>query len=154
MTAPAVRRYMMIETIISVVINSAISAGFAWFVFGGAPLAKVWTPGGVAFDFVPQTFMISLMSVLVPTALTRKRVRAGTIERSPADSRLPSNIFLRALLIAVSATVVLGGMGVALLAVLGINTIPFGMLFPAKIAYGAAVSLIVTPIALRAALAD
>jgi len=148
-------RYIFVETLISIAINAAISAGFAFFTFGGRTEIGLWGPSGLALDFVPQTFMIALMSVLVPTALTRRRVAAGAI-RPPAGppSRLPRNLAIRALLAAAIATLLLGGTATALLAALWSAPLGFATVLPLKILYGALVALLVTPPALRAALFD
>jgi hypothetical protein len=148
-------RYIFIETLISIVINAVISAGFALFVFGGRTEIPLWGASGIAFDFVPQTFMIALMSVIVPTALTRKRIRAGALsQESHQSAPLPRNLFARALLIAFLATIVLGGMAIVLTICLWGGPADFKMVLPIKILYGAMVALVVTPLALRAALAD
>ena len=61
-------RYILVETAISVAINAAISACFAFLVFGGRTGIALWGSGGLALDFAPQTFMIAMMSVVVPTS--------------------------------------------------------------------------------------
>jgi hypothetical protein len=146
-------RYILVETLISIAINAAISAGFAFLVFGGRTGVALWGAGGLALDFVPQTFMIAMMSVFVPTALTRRRIEAGAVRaRNGRPSRLPRNLLLRALLVAAVATLLLGGAATAILAVSWTALLDFATLLPLKIAYGAIVALLVTPLALRAAL--
>jgi hypothetical protein len=148
-------RYIVIETLISMAINAAMSAAFAFLVFGGSAEIDLWGAGGLALDFAPQTFMIALMSALVPTALTRRRVRAGTLSRGSGQlSRLPRNLLIRALVAASVATVLLGGVAIAVLAATWSGALSFAAVLPLKIIYGAAVALLVTPLALRAALSD
>jgi hypothetical protein len=148
-------RYIFVETLISMIVNAAISAGFAWLVFGGQREIGLWGSGGLALDFAPQTFMIATMSVLVPTALTRRRIKAGALaEGRGPPPRLPRNPLVRAVLIATAATCVLGGAATALLAASWSGPLAFGAVLPLKIVYGAAVALLITPYALRAALAD
>jgi hypothetical protein len=148
-------RYIFTETAISIVINAAISAGFAFVVFGGRAEIGLWGPGGLAIDFAPQSFMIALMSVLVPTALTRRRIRTGTLKPGNGlPSRLPRNLVGRALLVALAATTVLGGIAVAISAAAWAGPLGFATVLPLKIIYGAAVAFIVTPTALKAALLD
>jgi hypothetical protein len=149
------RRYILVETAIGMVINALFSAGFAFLVFGGRAEIGLWGPDGLALDFVPQTFAIAMMSVLVPTALTRRRIRTGTLAaRGEAPSPLPRNLLLRALLMALAATILLGGTATALLAAIRVGPLTFGAVLPLKIVYGALVALAVTPPALRAALLD
>ena len=148
-------RYILAETAISTVINAAISAGFAFLVFGGRADIRLWGPGGLAVDFAPQSFMIAMMSVLVPTALTRRRIRTGLLRPGGGSpSRLPRNLFVRALLVALAATAILGGIAVVILAAAWSGPIGFAAALPLKIVYGAAVAAIVTPLALKAALLD
>ena len=147
-------RYIIVETLIGMVINAAISAGFAFFVFGARDEVGLWGADGLALDFVPQTFMVALMSALVPSLLTRRRVAAGAIHARGTPSPLPRNLLLRALLLALLATILLGGGATIILAFLLSGPVAFGILLPFKIAYGALVSALVTPLALRAALAD
>lgn len=151
----AIRKYIRTETAISVIINSILSGLFTWAAFSRQSAASVWGSGGVAFDFFPQTFMITLMSVLVPTMVTRKRMRDGRITPSaPPSSQLPGNVMVRALLVAAMGMVAFGSLAVATLYMLGIEAVRFQVLLPGKIAYGALVALLVTPPALRAALRD
>lgn len=148
-------RYLLIETLISIAINAAISAGFAVFVFAGQPEIGLWGPSGLALDFVPQSFMIALMSVIVPTALTRRRVDAGTlVARADKWPWLPRNLLLRALFAAVGSAVLLGGAATTLLAAAWTGPLGFPAVLALKISYGAFVALLVTPPALRAALSD
>ena len=150
--SPEHRRYVEKETLIAVAINSALSALFAFIVFGGNGAAPV---GDVAFDAFPQSFMIALMTTLVPTAITRRRVRLGAVPpltgRSP---RLPRNLLLRALLVAAAAALVGGGLHWLLLPQLAPPLWAFGAVLVYKIVYGALLALLLAPPILRAALAD
>ena len=147
--------YIRKETAISAVINAAISAGFVWAAFGGSRSASVWGPGGVAIDFVPQTFMVALMSVLVPTLLTRTRLRKGALHTVAQRSlHVPRNVLLRASMLALIATFAFGGMAVAVLALARFEEIDFFNLAVVKIAYGALIAIVVTPAALMVALRE
>jgi hypothetical protein len=148
------RRYVVIETLISMVVNATFSAGFTLLVFGGRAEIGLWGLDGLALDFAPQTFVIAMMSVLAPTALTRRRVRLGALEPGSGASRLPRNLFVRALAVALPATFLLGAAATALLAATWTGPLTFGAVLPLKIIYGALVALAVTPPALRAALLD
>ena len=153
--SPAHRGYVRTETIISIVINSAVSALFVWLAFSGATVVPVWGAGGLAIDFLPQTFMITLMSVLVPSAITRKRRRAGVVEAGPATPAwLPRNLLLRAILLALGSTVLFSALGRALLSVAADGSVDIGTVWPLKIACGALIAAIITPFAVRAALGD
>jgi hypothetical protein len=143
------RHYVLIETLISVAINTVISIGFVWLAFGGSSSVAV---RALILDAVPQSFMITLMSVLVPGMLTARRLKSGRIAAIPSSS-MPWPLGLRALFAAIIAV----ALGVAVHLV-GLSWwSPAAVSFPAvlaiKVAYGAALVAIVTPLMLRSALA-
>lgn len=148
-------RYVRNETLIAMLINSLLSAIFTLLVFGRREAIALWDVDGLALDFVPQTFLITLMTVVAATLLTRKRVHQQTIERlSGPPPRLPSNALLRALLFAITATVVFGGLATGVLALVWNGSASFAAIIIPKIFYGALIAALVAPIALRAALRD
>ena len=142
------RRYIVIETLISIAINTMISICIAWLIFGGS--ASV-SPRALVLDAAPQSFMIVLMSVVVPGILTRRRIARGQIAPI-AGPRPRYSLAARAIAMAMISAVA----GVALHAVL------LGSLTPdvwdlrhaiaLKAAYGAALAAAVTPTMLRYAL--
>jgi hypothetical protein len=149
------RRYIAIETAISIVINVAISALFMLAVFGGATSIDLWGRRGLALDFVPQTFMISAMSILVPTLLTRRRIRAGVlVRRTPPPPPILRHLTARIILLALFFTLTLGGIGILALALTWTGPLRFWQAFPIKLLYGAMVALIATPVGLSIALTD
>lgn len=68
----------------SAAINAVLSIVFFVALFGMPGRALAWAaPDRLAFDFLPQSGMIGLMSALVPPLLLRKaRVAAGRACRS------------------------------------------------------------------------
>lgn len=138
------------ETAISVLINTAISALMTWLLFGGAEGGV--ERGAVLLDFVPQTFMVALMGSLVPSAIAVRTRRKAAHVNAPA---VPAGrLILRCILIALLATVVLGGIGATLVIALCGTRIAFPNLIFMKMAYGALVAAVVTPIALSRALSE
>jgi ABC-type spermidine/putrescine transport system permease subunit I len=149
------RRYLLVETLVNLVINAALSLFMAWVVFGRRELVEVAGPGGLALDFMPQTFMVTLMSTLVATLLTRKRVRENKIASlATTPLRLPRNIVGRSLLMAVVATLVLGGIALPLTTALVTEPMAMRSVFLLKMLYGALISVPITLLVLRVALAD
>lgn len=148
--APADRRaaYLAKETRISMVINAVLSLAFFLLLIGLPAAVPVPANGGYAFDFVPQSFMIALMSALVPGFITAARVRGGTIAGQPEGG---GAIVLRSVLTAIAAGLVGAGIAGALLAS-GIATLPLVPALAAKILYGIVLALVVTPIGLARAL--
>lgn len=145
--------YVRRETAVSIVINSALSALFFWLVFGGVDPVPVWGMGNWVFDFAPQSFMIALMSTLVPGALTAKAIRAGKIAPAGSPSRLPGGLVKRALLLALLSAAG-GTLLVALCATAsGVASISAMTGLVLKVGYGALLAIVVTPPGLRRALA-
>ncbi len=147
------RRYIAVETLISVIINTVISIGFVWFAFGGQSQVAV---AALIPDAIPQSFMIALMSTIVPTLLTRRRRQAGTIAAMSRKTRpkLFGSLPVRALAAALVAALA----GLAIHFVVLATFAPGGLTFDAtlafKAAYGAMLSAIVTPAMLLVALSD
>jgi hypothetical protein len=148
-------RYLAGETSVSIVINVVISAIFMFAVFGRTPLLVLWGPHGLALDFLPQTFMISAMSILVPTLITRRRIGRGAIaRRPPPPPRILRPLALRIVLLAALLTITLGGIAVVILSAWWTGPIRFWQAFPMKLLYGALVALIATPIGVSIALSE
>lgn len=144
--------YIRKETLISMVINGVLSAVFFLVVFGTAPSVPTWGVGNWVFDFLPQSFMIALMSTLVPGALTAKRLKAGVVEPIGQTSRWPRSLLLRALLLAVLAAVIGTGLVAGVAALTEISELVLIPALSLKVLYGIALGAVVTPIGLRAAL--
>ena len=149
---PLQTRYVVVETAISVGINTVISIAFVYLVFGGAATIS---SAALVPDALPQSFMIALMSTIVPTLLTRKRLRAGSV--APASRQVPTllrTLPVRALVIALAAAAA----GLAIHAILFGSLLPhrlsFGSALIFKAAYGAILAAIVTLVTLRIALAE
>lgn len=140
------------ETLVGMAINGVLSALFFLLVFGMVASVAAWGLGNWVFDFLPQSFMIALMSTLVPGALTASRLKAGTISPAPHVSRLPRSLVLRALLLAVLATAFGTALVAAIVTLTGIKTLDWLPALGVKVIYGIALGAIITPIGLRAAL--
>jgi len=145
--------YIRRETLVSMVINGVLSLVFFLLVFGFAQHIPVWGMGNFVFDFIPQSFMISLMSTLVPGALTAKRLGAGALSPSDRPSRLPRSLILRALLLAILSAIVGTAIVAALATASGVAQVEWSAALALKIVYGVILGAFVTPIGLRAALA-
>lgn len=147
------RGYIRRETAVSMAINAVLSLLFFLAFFHGQDPVKAWGMGQWVFDFVPQSFMIALMSALVPGIQTMKRIRDGALR--PIDNRsfLPRGLLPRALTLAVAAAILGGGLVGLAVVVTGIRELPATAALGLKVAYGAVLAMIVTPPALRAAMA-
>lgn len=147
-------RFIATQTIAGAVLGVVVGGAFAWGVFGGAAAVPLWGPRGLALDLAPTSFMITLMTCLALTLLTRRQVRAGHLRHAPARTRLPRALVLRAPLVAIVATLATVAPTVAVLAMLWTADWSFTATLLFKMAYSAAVAVLVTPPIIRAALAD
>ncbi|MBJ7441720.1 MAG: hypothetical protein JHD35_22245 [Sphingopyxis sp.] len=124
------------ETCISIVINGAISVGIGLLLFG---LDRPVPSAALAWDFLPQSFMIALMGTLVPALLLRKRLGVGV-----------GDILRRAVAMAVAAALLPGALA-ALLTRISLNgSMDAGDVLLLKAVYGATLAAVVTPIMLIA----
>ena len=73
------RDYVRREVIICIIANVTISFAIALAVLHGAPAMPVWAMGGVAFGFVPQTFLIGFMITLIVSMIARSKLRSGKV---------------------------------------------------------------------------
>jgi hypothetical protein len=146
-------RHIARQTAISIVINMVLSAFFFLLLFGGQEFVAVWGVRGLAADFVPQSFMITLMSVLMPGLASERKLRAAQLIPLAEGTRLPRHVGLRALVLAVPAALAGGAGMAAVLGLAGVDAIAWAPALGFKIAYGGLLGSIVTPIGLRAALA-
>jgi hypothetical protein len=145
-------RYVRRETTISIVINVALSLLFFLLAFGRQDPVPVWGVGNFVFDFIPQSFMIALMSTVVPGLLAMKRCRAGLVAPVEVRSWLPRRLLHRGLLVGLLAAVLGTGLVAAVIAVAGVDEVRWTLALAFKLAYGGALAAIVTPPTLRAAL--
>lgn len=142
------------EVAVSMAINTVFSGAFFLAVFGLAGPVPVWGLGHYVFDFGPQAFAVAFMGTLVPSALSRKALRAGRVASRPSSLRLPTHLLLRALVLAAPAAVVALAGAAAAFAVLGVAVLGWGVALAIKLAVGAGLALVITTLALRATLAE
>lgn len=152
MTA-AQHRYVRTEMIVAAIINTVLSIVFTLVVFGGQPSVAVSGRGGLIVDAVPQTLMIALMSMLVPTLLTRRRLAIGRIAPLPGPSRWPRNVLIRSILVAIAAAAMAWILHATLLPLAG-PFWPFLSTLLFKAAYGAVLGAVIARCAVTAALMD
>ncbi|HWU02299.1 MAG TPA: hypothetical protein VN222_06125 [Novosphingobium sp.] len=146
--------YIRRETLVSIAINTTLTALFFAVVFGFVRPVPVWGAGHYVLDFGPQAFMIALMATLVPGTLARKARRSGKVARWPVAPALPQGLWARALLLAVGAScLAMAGVG-ALMWLAGLSQLPVMPAFMAKLAFAVALAALITPAGLKAALAE
>lgn len=148
--------YLRRETAISAGINCILTLVFFLLVFGMAPLVPVWGVGAYVFDFLPQGFMVAFMGTLVPSLLTRKAMRQGKLVgiEGPGRPWLPSLLVMRAVLLGLIGAAIGTAAAAAVLGATGATLLPWALALAAKLVFAAALAGTVTPLALRATLAE
>jgi hypothetical protein len=144
--------YIRRETLISVAINVALSLAFFLLVFGNANDVAVRGIGNYAFDFLPQSFMISLFSALVPGLITARKLKQGKVAPLELPSRLPRALLRRVVILTFSGAIA-GGVVMSLLLTTGLETLDGTTALAAKMVFGGFLAAVVTVAGLRAALA-
>lgn len=145
--------YIRRETRVSMVINTALSAVFFAVAFGWYQAVPVWGAGNWVFDFIPQSFMIALMSTLVPGFITGRKVKAGTLVANGPTSALPQGLLVRSIVVALASALAGTAIVAALARLSGAIELSIMTAATLKIGYGALLARIITPAGLRAALA-
>jgi hypothetical protein len=149
------KKYIIRETVLNSIVNGIFSVFFVWLIFSGHEVIELWGESGLATDFVPQTFLVSVMSMLVLGGVTRKRVLRGSIlPLENYKSRLSGNILVRSLFVATVVTVVAAPVAIFLLAIAWNDSIDLVNIYFIKGFYGFFIAMAVSPIALRTALSD
>lgn len=145
-TDRAVRLHLVRQTAISVVVNGVLSLAFGSATAFGRASVPLGGAGGMAFDFFPQTFMITLATVTAVTLATRRQVRLVSI---PAHRRTlwPRPALARAFAAAVVVTLVLAPLAGLTLAVLRLDVLDSSRFLLSKLAYGVLLSVLIAPMA-------
>jgi hypothetical protein len=142
------------ETAVSMAINTVLSGVFFLVAFGFVNPVPVWGVGHFVFDFWVQAFAVAFMGTLVPCALSRRALRSGRVASRPSSIRLPANLFLRSVVLALPAAVLSLAIGAVLFRALGVAHIEWNIALAIKLAFGAGLALVITSLALRATLAE
>jgi len=155
------KKYVRAETLVGIGFNGILSVLFAWVPFHTVAVMPLWGEKGMALDFIPTVFMITLVQTIIITVITRNRVKAGRIAPLPQARAeypilrmLPHNVFLRALTLAFLLSLILVPLSIGALWVLGFEEIPFIPFVAFKVVYGVAVGMLSAPLSLLAALSD
>lgn len=141
------RGFLARQALTSAGINAGFSLAFFLLVFGLPARARalaLGAPDGLAFDFVPQSGAVALMSALVPVLVTR--VEAARLR--DAAPRPVGAIMLAALAWALAGLAVGGVMAFAFGA-LGPTALGGWPAFAMKLTYGGALGATVTALALK-----
>jgi len=138
------------ETCIATLCNMAFSFGFAYLFFRG--LEQV-PQIDLIVDAIPQSFAVTFFGVLIPSLVTRGKIRAGKlVGLPPRRSFLPGNLFLRVITMSAIAAILGGVLHLVVFFGLQIDQLARNTVLFYKPIYGALLTWVVTPIGLRALL--
>ncbi len=136
----------MVETLVSVAINAAMSVGFVFLIFHGQTQIYATGRHGIVADMAPQTFMVAFMSCLVPGLLTRQRHVTGALTWQATESQANvSHVWLRAGGVALLAMCLVVAISEATLPNLLPRGISFRSLVMGKALFGMLLAAMVTP---------
>lgn len=136
------KTYLLRESALSAVINALISLAFVFAVFGNARSFPIPGMGNYAFDFLPQSFAVALMSALVPGLIASKTGASGHLQATGVPS--VGRVVRRALAWAIGALLFGAIVIAAPLWLSGVEAIGRGWGIAGKLAYGALLGASVT----------
>jgi hypothetical protein len=154
------RRYVNKERLAAGIFNVIVGVLSTYLAFPNAPVIPLWGQHGIAFDLVPTVFMLTLVGNFVVTVLAHKRLRADEVQIiddsmcSWIACRLPRNMFIRLLVIAVSMTVLAVPLSVLVLKLVGIDSMSYHQYMGFKACYGPAIGVLSVSVAIETALRD
>ncbi len=145
--------YIRTELLIGTMIGGVVSGAFCAAIFAKA---SVITANDITFDAIPHSFMLTLMAILVPSQITKSRVRRGLVAPLPVE-RLPllkRHLLIGSMATAAAMTVAGYALHAILLPIVGPAVWPLWMLLAFKIAYGMIICLLIGRWVLKSALSE
>ena len=146
------KSYVIRETAVGWIINGVINAGFYFAVFHGREAPSTWGTRGLVLDCVPQRIMIGLMSVIVPTLLTRRAASKGHLSYGAPVFPAAKNLLLVGIAGSFTGLAAITGSAALLALVTGAENVPFGLALALKVAAVCLLPWVLTPLAIQAAL--
>lgn len=146
-------RYLLVETGLSGLSNAVLNFAAAYVIFHGRVRIPTMGSDSLLLDSIGETFIVTFLSVLIPSIIARHRRRAGTLLLSEnRNSRRAGNLCIRALVLGLIFTTVCVALNALLLPRIFPKGVSFADVLLFKTLYGAVVGLIATWLALRKAL--
>ncbi|GAB3098127.1 hypothetical protein G8770_17655 [Aestuariicella hydrocarbonica] len=146
------KKYIALETLISSVVNGCFSFIFAYLVF--QKFSEI-SSNQILVDVIPQSLFVTFFAILVPTLITRHRLKKSTIPSLPYRSNLwPNHVLLRALTGGIAVAVLATGFHFIVLKALTVETFSLHSVLFYKVIYGVALSAMITPKAVLLSLTE
>lgn len=142
-------KHVLIQTVVSLLINGVLSLVFGLLVLHGRSAAPLEGQGGVAPDFFPQVFMVTFATVTAVTLATRASLRRGAFAPSGFAAKLllgAAHPVVRGLVMALGATLALAPICWLGLRAAGVAELSASTFLELKVALGLALSLLIAPL--------
>lgn len=152
--------YVVKDALLIAALNAAINAAYTWYLWRHAEPLRLFGPGGIAVDLATTPVVIALLSTLLGTTVARRKLEDGRVAVRPgicAPSvlhRLPQSVIARSATLAAAAVVLLALPLLGLLPSWGDGAMTLGAAVGTKVAITVAMSLLIVPVVIWAALAD
>src|SRR5271155_257549 len=148
-------KYLAVETATSGLVNGILNFVAAFAIFHGRGRVATTGPGGLLRDTIGETFIVTALSVLIPSLIARQRRRAGTLPTSGGRRASPaSNLYVRAIVAGLIFTCVCVPCSALLLPLIFPNGVSFGNVLLFKTLYGVVVGSIATLLAVQKTLSE
>jgi hypothetical protein len=148
-------KYLAVETAMSGLVNGILNFVAAFAIFHGRGRVATAGPGGLLRDTIGETFIVTALSVLIPSLIARQRRRAGTLPTSGDRRQGPaSNLYVRAMVAGLIFTCVCVPCNALLLPLIFPNGVSFGNVLLFKTLYGVVVGSIATLLAVQKTLSE
>jgi len=160
MAASARVRYLVLELGVgAAVLNFVINGALAWAMFLGRDPVQVWPAGlepVIAGELVGTCFLLPFLTTLIVTPLAARGVRRGRLaaDARPLPRWVPKRRGRRGLLFGACTVVLVAPAALAGFALFEVDTMPLRTFLWGKAAFGAALSIPVTPLVGVLALRD
>ena len=146
-------QYLAVETAMSGLVNGILNCVAAYAIFHGRGRIPTTGPGGLLIDTIGETFIVTALSVLIPSLIARHRRRAGTLPTF-GGARPAGNLYLRAIVAGLIFTCVCVSCNAFLLPLIFPVGVSFGNVLLFKTLYGAVLGSIATALALHRVLRE
>jgi hypothetical protein len=154
------QRFLWIgQGLVPFVINVVLNAGIAWAMFRGAAVVPLWGASSIGGDTLATSFLLPAITCLIVTPLVRAQVRKG---EAPAFTGALAgwlapfrrSLAPRAVAFGLACVPVAGGITVAVLVALGVESLGFASFVGFKAAFAGLLAACITPAIALVALAD
>ena len=146
-------QYLAVETASSWLCNGMLNFASAFAIFHGRTRIPATGLRGLVGDTIGETFIVTALSVLIPSLIARKRRRTGTLPVSGDGHTAPAgNLYVRAMVTALIFTCVCVPFNAFLLPRIFTDGVSFRNVLLFKTLYGAVIGSIATALAVRKAL--